>query len=496
MDAQSETRKPSDLDRYFRGEQGVSYDRNALRKSITHIGVGGFHRSHFASYIDQLCHIGETEWAIVGSGILPGDQKMAEALHSQNYLYTLVAKDDQSTDIRVIGSIVDYIHAYPDTQPLVDQIAKPDTQIVSLTLTEGGYPIDSTSGSYVPHADRNGKKHAFDIIAAGLQQRRNTNVGPLTIMSFDNIVANGDVTRTATLGAAEELDPTLAGWIRDNVTFPNSMVDRITVQTSDADITWLTEETGLIDAWPVKTEPFIQWAVEDNFAADRLPLEQMDVIVTDDVDPFEVMKLRLLNASHSCLAYVAALASIEHVHTALEQPWIHAYVMDFLDKEARPSISGTGSLDLEDYCNTIVRRFENPEIADQIARLCIDGSSKFHTFLYDTIKFNLRNDGPIELSTFALAAWCEYLGQAARGNDNETASTLLAHDSNMTHILDKVRDSFDSPVRFLVDNEAFDSELVGDSRFNTTFDTMVGLIRRDGIRSATEQITKAHHTQS
>jgi len=494
MDAPASHANTSKLLRPTKGVQRPEYDRSNLKRSITHIGVGGFHRSHFASFIDQLCRTGETDWAIVGSGILAGDQKMAEALESQDYLYTLIAKDSKDTDIKVIGSIIDYISAFSDTQPLVDQIAHPDTQIVSLTLTEGGYPIDS-AGDYIPHKDENEKKHAFDLIAAALKKRRDGNIGPVTIMSFDNIISNGDVTQTATLGAVAELDSTLLPWISENVTFPNSMVDRITVQTKDSDITQLAEKTGLEDAWPVVTEPFIQWAVEDKFAGQRLPLEGLDVIVTDNVEPFEVMKLRLLNASHSCLAYLASLASFTHVHTALSNEWVQTYVLDFLDKEAQPSISGTGSLDLQQYSTAIVQRFKNPEIADQIARLAIDGSSKFHTFLYDTIKFNLKNDGPIELSTLALAAWSEYLSQAARNNDDTTASALVAYDANITHLLARTRDAFEDPVKFLDGNEAIAEELATNTRFRSTFTNIVKLIRKDGIRSATEQTTLTSHTE-
>ncbi len=455
------------------------YSRDALQRSITHIGVGGFHRSHFAQYIHRVCALGYSNWGIVGVGVLEGDRLMAEALRNQDCLYTLVTRDSEETTTTVIGSIVDYIHAYPDPQPLIDQISAPETQILSLTLTESGYPVDLATGTYQSHQDKKAV-NAFDIVTAGLKQRSTEGNGPLTILSFDNILGNGDVTRTATLGAAQ---PDLKNWINKNVTFPNSMVDRITVQTTDLDREWLRAEHGLLDAWPVKAEPFSQWVVEDNFGGDRLPLEELDVIVTDDVHPYEQMKLRLLNASHSSMAYIAALESINFVDKAMAQPWISSYLANFLRHEATPSLDQVKAVDLDDYCARLISRFENPQIGDQITRLCIDGSAKFRTFLLDTIRFNLEHNGPICHAVMALAAWCEYLSDGIRRHGFD-ASDHLAHDANMSQILQRADKSLDEPLLFLNDNDTFEDYFTSNARFCEQFVDSVKAIREFGVHQA------------
>ena len=210
--------------------------------------------------------------------------------------------------------------------------------------------------------------------------------GHVTVLSCDNILANGRAARTATLGLAAATDPELAAWIEANVTFPNSMVDRITPATVDEDRAWLAEHEGYADLWPVVTEPFRQWVVEDRFAADRLPLEELDVIVTDDVEPYEHMKLRLLNAGHSCLAYLAALEGVETVHEAMATPHLAAFVETFLRDEARPVVAEVPGVSLDDYIDSLIDRFANPGIGDQISRLCLDGSVKFPKFLVPTIE--------------------------------------------------------------------------------------------------------------
>jgi mannitol 2-dehydrogenase len=233
------------------------YDRSRISTGIVHIGVGGFHRSHLASYMDEIASAGLASWAITGSGIMPSDKRMADVLHAQDGLYTLISRAIDSTDVRVIGSIVDYIHASEDITDLVKRAAHQDTKIVSLTVTEGGYPVDDDR-RFDPSLAPAGSGSAFDVIVSALALRRDTGVGPVTVMSCDNVIANGEVTRAAVLGVAERRDPGLAGWIGNNVTFPNGMVDRITPATTDSDRAFLLDEYGLDDAWPVVAESLLK----------------------------------------------------------------------------------------------------------------------------------------------------------------------------------------------------------------------------------------------
>ena len=460
-----------------------AYDRAALRRSIVHIGVGGFHRAHLATYVDELCRSGETDWSIVGCGVLPGDKGMAEALQAQDGQYIMITRglDDEghdATSVQPIGSIVDYLHAWPENDSLVEQIASPDTQIVSLTVTEGGYPVDDASGNFLPDSPNAAAGSAFAAIAAGLAKRRTTGNAPLTVLSCDNVVGNGHITETAVRGCAEALDPSLGAWIDENVSFPNSMVDRITPATAPADRDWLLATHNINDRWPVVTEPFRQWVVEDRFAGDRLPLEKLDVIVTDDVEPYEMMKLRLLNAGHSCLAYLSALLDVATVDEAMSQIEIADFLTSFLETEARPVLPPIVGIDIDAYIASLIHRFSNPSIGDQIERLCLDGSAKLPKFLMPTVHRQIEAGGPVELSALALAGWCEYLN-----GTTETGQTInLASDPLLDEARAAAHASQSDPLAFLDFKPVF-GDLQADSSLHKAFGHALVGLRSGGVRS-------------
>lgn len=452
-----------------------TYDRSRLQRSIVHIGVGGFHRSHLATYIHELCQSGHRDWSITGAGVLPGDQAMADALKPQDHLYTLITRGPHSTEVEVIGSIVDFIHASPRADRLVASIGDPTTQIVSLTITEGGYPVDDITGDYLSALPTAGPTSAFGILAAGLRQRHKNGHSGLTVISCDNIASNGSVARTATLGEAHSLGDGLADWIADSVAFPNSMVDRITPATTDSDRDWLAAHQGIHDNWPVVAEPFRQWVIEDNFAAGRPPLEQLDVLTTTDAKPYELMKLRLLNAGHSCLAYLAALMGMETIGAAMTCRELHDFTADFLTTEARPVLPPIAGIDLDQYVASIIARFSNTSIGDQIGRLCLDGSVKFPKFLLPTVRTQLEAGGPIGLSALALAGWCEYLaGPPER----------LAADPMLDIAINHARRAQDNPAAFLDFPEVLGDDLPRSQRFSKAFIQALRSLRERGVQSA------------
>jgi len=451
------------------------YDRSGLRPSIVHIGVGGFHRAHLATYVNELCAAGRSEWAIVGSGVRADDSAMAEALLGQDCLYSLISRDSDTTTVEIIGSIIDYIHAVPDAARLVEQIAAPATEIVSLTITEGGYPVDDVTGEYLPASKNAGPGSTFAIIAEALELRRTTNAKPITVMSCDNIMGNGAVTKSATLGEAACISAELVEWISASVSFPNSMVDRITPATSPADQEWLIATHGIDDAWPVVAEPFRQWVIEDDFAGERLPLDELDVIVTHDVEPYEFMKLRLLNAGHSCLAYLAALDGIELVDEAMADPNIRRYVDALLHHEAKPVLPAVAGIDVDVYIGSLIERFSNPAVGDQIARLCLDGTAKFPKFLLPTVRAQLDAGGSVRLSALALAGWCEYLTQAR---------DTLAADPLLDQAIDHANQSQQDPAAFLGFTDVFGADLRGADRFTDAFVRALGHLRSQGVASA------------
>lgn len=461
-----------------------TYDRGTLRPSIVHIGVGGFHRAHLATYVHELCGAGNTSWSIVGCGTMPGDARILSTLAKQDGLYTLITRGPEATHIEVIGSIVKLLNAAEDPNAFVEQIANPETQIISLTVTEGGYPIDDSTHQFMPGSPNAAPGSAFGLIARGLDERRKRNGPPLTVLSCDNIMSNGVAAATATLGAAALIDPALVDWIKASISFPNSMVDRITPATAPADIEWLANECGIADGWPVVTEPFRQWVIEDNFAGDRPPLDQLDIIVTDDVEPYEILKLRLLNAGHSCMAYLAALDGIQTVDAAMADPAITQFLGSFLHQEAQPVLDTVEGIDTDSYIATLLDRFSNPHIGDQISRLCQDGSAKFPKFLMPTIRKQLAVGGPVALSALALAGWCEYLnGRDSHGNDITVSS-----DPGLETAVHYAELSKADPLAFLGFAEVFGSDVASAPRFTNVFAHAVLLLRSAGVGAAIKTV--------
>jgi mannitol 2-dehydrogenase len=423
-----------------------SYDRRRLRPRIVHIGVGGFHRAHLAAYVDELAVAGG-DWGIVGLGLLPKDADMAAALAGQDYLYTLIEKGDREPSVHVVGSIVGFVHA-PDDHggAMAELIAAPATSILSLTVTESGYAEGSPT---------------FDRIVTALAARRDRGAGPLTILSCDNVPGNGHVTRAATLSAAARVAPALPAWIEEHCSFPNSMVDRITPMTSDADRVWLRDRGGIEDRWPVVAEPFRQWVTEDAFVAGRPPWADVGVLFTDRIHDWEQYKLRMLNAGHSCMAYLSALAGLEFVHEAVAVPVIRAFLEDLLRREAIPTLVEIPGHPPEEYAASVVERFANPGVHDQIARICIDGSAKFPTFLMPTIEGQLGRGGPVDHAATALAGWARYLGVVDPSRQAFDASGDVAR----RHAADAMAD----PKAFLGYEAVFTRSVRASSRFRTAF---------------------------
>src|SRR3954451_2248177 len=320
---------------------GPSYDRSALRTGVVHVGVGGFHRAHQAMYHDRLMNEGKAlDWAICGVGVLPSDQRMKEVMDAQRGRYTLVVKhSDGRYEPRVIGSIVDYLWAPEDPEAVVERMADAATRIVSMTITEGGYEVPDLE----PEAAAG---TAFGLVTEALRRRRDRGTGPFSVMSMDNLPHNGDRARAVFTEFARLRDDGLADWIAEHVAFPNSMVDRITPQTTDADRAEVHEPFGVEDGWPVVCEPFTQWVLEDRFSAGRPPYEDAGVQVVDDVGPYELMKLRLLNASHQALCYFAYLDGYRLVHEAAQDPLYRSFLEGYMAEEGLPTLDEVPGIDL------------------------------------------------------------------------------------------------------------------------------------------------------
>ena len=419
------------------------YDRSAVSTGIVHFGVGNFHRAHEAMYIDAILARGVTDWAICGVGILEGDRAMRDALQAQDTLYTLVTNSPDGTSVaRVIGSIHEYLYAPDDPDAVLDRLADPATRIVSLTVTEGGYSVNDATGEFDPRDPLT--LHDLDLepgtalpssvlgyITAGLARRREEGAPPFTVMTCDNIQGNGHVARTAVLGFAARKDPDLAAWIAANVAFPNSMVDRITPVTTDETRASVLAEYGIEDRWPVRAESFAQWVLEDTFPTGRPPLELVGVQMVDDVEPYELMKLRLLNASHQAMAYPGILAGEHLVHDVCRDPVFADFLLDYMRLEAIPTLQPVPGIDLDAYCRELIDRFSNEAVRDTLARLAFDGSERIPKFLLPVLRQQLETGGEIRRCALVLAAWSRFLeGRDENGDptpiDDRRAPELIA----------------------------------------------------------------------
>ncbi len=447
------------------GTHGVPvprYDRSLLVPRILHVGVGGFHRAHMALYTDDIA-AGGSDWGIRGAGLLEEDRRMADVLHAQDHLYTVIERDSEGSRTRIVGSIVDY--ALGD-RAFAARVADPELAILSLTITEGGYSLARANPT-------------IEAIVGALDARRAQGAPPLTILSCDNLPGNGNVAREAIMTVAERRVPELARYL-ERCTFPNSMVDRITPQTKDADRAWLREHVGIDDGWPVVCEPFRQWVVEDRFAAGRPQWEEAGVLFTDRVHDWELYKLRMLNASHSCLAYLMALAGVVHVDEAVATPVVRGYLEQLLATEAIPTLPVIPGHPPRDYARTVLARFANTGVRDQIARLCIDGTAKFPSFLIPTVEVQIERGGPLACSALALAAWARYLATVP--------PPLRAPDSRGERAADLAERSLADPLAFLELDDVFTRRVRESERFRETFAARAEDLARLGPLRAIENV--------
>lgn len=305
------------------------YDRTQLMNSIVHIGVGAFHRAHQALYLDNYFHqTRDRHWGICGVGLLEQDKRLRDAFQAQDCLYTLVERAPAGDSAQIIASINRYLFAPDNRQAVIEALAAPECRIVTLTITEAGYYYIEGSGEFdVNHPTiQHDLQHpeapigTFGFLSAALERRRNQGLPPFTVLSCDNLQGNGAIARNMLTAFAELRDPHLARWITENVAFPNSMVDRITPATTELDKMMVAEKFGIDDACPVVAEPFIQWVIEDSFCAGRPDWETVGVQMTSDVHPYELMKIRLLNASHLLIGYLGVLAGYRYVDEVMADP--------------------------------------------------------------------------------------------------------------------------------------------------------------------------------
>jgi mannitol 2-dehydrogenase len=472
------------------GVGGPTYDRGRISVGIVHFGVGGFHRAHEAMYLDRLMNRGlALNWGICGVGVMSADRRMKEALGAQEGLYTLMLKHPDGTiEPTVIGSIIEYLFAPDDPEAVIERMADPKVQIVSLTVTEGGYNFNAVTGQFdetnpdVVHDLQPGAapKTSFGLITAALNRRRERGVTPFTIMSCDNIPGNGQVARRSFTAFAALRSPELGAFVQEKVDFPNSMVDRITPVTTDEDRAELKERFGIDDRWPVVCEPFAQWVLQDSFAGERPPLEEVGVQVVADVEPYELMKLRLLNASHQALCYCGYLAGYRLVHEVCQDPLFARFIRAYMDLEATPTLAPVPGIDLDQYKQNLIERFSSAAVRDTVARLCAETSDRIPKFLLPVVRENLRRGGEVKLSAAVVASWARY----AEGVD-EQGEPIEIVDQLKDSLTANARRQREDPLAFIANRQIF-GDLVDDERFTEPYTSALDALHSKGARATLE----------
>lgn len=469
-----------------------TYSRDDLKEGIVHIGVGGFHRAHLAVYVDNL--LGKNvddarNWAICGVGLKPFDAGMRDALVPQDCLYTVIERSANGSAARVIGSINSFLYAPDDVEAVIAKMAHPDTRIVSMTITESGYYYNENTHELEIEdpdivadlaSDLTAPKTTFGYLFAALARRHESGLPPFTVLSCDNMQKNGTISRNMLVAFARQRDPKIADWIAEKGAFPNSMVDRITPRTSDTDKASLAQEFGIQDDWPVVTEPFMQWVVEDKFANGRPSFEKVGVQVVKDVhevEKFECHKLRLLNASHTSMSYIAYLGGFEYVHNVIEHPLFNKYLYNMMQEEVKPLLPAIDGVDIDAYIKKLMERFANPTIMDQITRLTLNGSGKLPQFIMPSIAEQIWDVKTHNFRRLALcvASWFRYL------NGVDEQGRPISVDDPMAEALQVLaREGGENPGPLLGIKSLFGDDVRGDKQFVDELTKALTSLHREG----------------
>ena len=401
------------LSRLPAGIKRPAFDRAAIRPGIVHLGIGAFHRAHQAVVIDDRLAAGEAEWGLVGASLRAPDTY--DALTPQDGLYTLAVRSAAPTRYRIIGSVCEVLVAPEAPLKLLQRLADPAIRIVSLTVTEKGYCHDPATGTLAEdHPDirhdltSNLPRSAVGIIVEALARRRAAGVAPFTVLSCDNLPANGETVKRVLTRFAALRSVDLGKWVEDHLACPSTMVDRIVPATTDADRDEVARALGVEDAWPVVAEPFWQWVVEDHFPAGRPDLAAAGVEMVRDVAPYELMKLRLLNGSHSTLAYLGYLCGYETVADAIADAGIAGTVRRLMD-DATPTLRPLPGFDVEAYKASLIQRFANPALRHRTWQIAMDGTQKLPQRLVATVRERLAKGLDAGAPALGIAAWMRYV---------------------------------------------------------------------------------------
>lgn len=473
--------------------QGVrvpDYDRGQITPGIVHLGIGAFHRAHMAVYVDDLL-ASHPDWAIVGASLRRPDTK--EALEPQDGLYTVAVRDADGTHPRVIGSILRVLDANTQREELLSLMASPAIRIVSLTVTEKGYCHDPATGELdqrhpdIVHdlANPAAPRSAPGMLVEALARRKAAGIAPFAVMSCDNLPSNGATVKRIVTRFASLRDAALGEYV-GKVAFPGTMVDRIVPSTTDADRETVAGMIGAEDAWPIMTEPFTQWVIEDHFPDGRPPFEQAGAQMVEDVEPFERMKLRMLNGSHSTMAYLGYLAGYEYISDVMGDADFVKLIHGLMTEEAMPTLNMPG-VDLGAYRDQLLDRFRNPALKHRTWQIAMDGSQKLPQRLLGTIRDRLKAGQPFERLGLGVAAWMRYVvGIDEKGESIDVRDPLAMR---MMAIAADAGDDAEALYMGLVAlTEVFGSDLADNQTFGETVATHLDSLFEVGVKATVAEV--------
>jgi fructuronate reductase len=466
------------------------YDRSQITPGIVHLGIGAFHRAHMAVYVDDLLK-DHPDWAIVGASLRRPDTK--EALEPQDGLFTVAVRDATGTHPRIIGSILKVLDANTERDELLALMASPQIRIVSLTVTEKGYCHDPATGELdqrhpdIVHdlANPAAPKSAPGMLVEALARRKAAGIAPFAVMSCDNLPSNGETVKRIVTRFAALRDAGLGEWVAQ-VAFPGTMVDRIVPSTTDADRELIASLIGAEDAWPIMTEPFTQWVIEDHFPDGRPPFERAGAQLVDDVEPYERMKLRMLNGSHSTMAYLGYLAGYEFISDVMGDPDFVKLIHGLMTEEVMPTLDMPG-VDLGSYRDKLLDRFRNPALKHRTWQIAMDGSQKLPQRLLGTIRDRLAAGQDFERLGLGVAAWMRYVvGIDEKGETIDVRDPLAMR--MLAIAADAIDDAEEVYIGLVALNEVFGTDLADNQTFGETVATHLDDLFEVGVKETVREV--------
>ncbi|WP_105901348.1 mannitol dehydrogenase family protein [Vibrio gangliei] len=476
---------------------------------IVHLGFGAFHRAHQALITDVTMKELGGDWKIVGvnnwraAGKPIPETGTEQEFAQQDNLYTVAVGENESVSLEVIGAVEEVLFSN-QVEKILAYMTSESVKIVSLTITEKGYCHHPSSGRLdvnhplVVHdlANIDEPHSAIGFLVAALKIRKEQGITPFTPLTCDNLPENGHVLKQVVLDFAEQLEPELATWIRDNVQFPCSMVDRIVPQTTEQDIAAISKQLGADDQCCVSTEPFLQWVIEDKFNNERPLWEQTsisNILLTDDVIPFENMKLRLLNGTHSSIAYLGYLAGYQTVANTIADPDFKTFIRYLMDKEISPSVHVQG-IDLEAYKDQLIERYQNTALQHRTWQIAMDGSQKLPQRFLQTIQYGVEHNVSTPGLALAVAAWMKYVsGVDERGAAIDVRDPMA---SNFFHIWQTHAESLDEVVSaFLKLDTIFSAQLASNEVFKQQLVEYLDQLTQLGVKQTLQRFMQTHSIQ-